>query len=57
VSHLYDIQVTAEQLKAAAAWVEEGQGMSPVELAIEGAWLVVWQGDERIILETHGETV
>lgn len=50
---IYDVSVTAEQLKAAASWAEEGG--ANVELLVDDRMLVVSQGDERTAFDTGGE--
>lgn len=50
---LYDVEVTAEQLRAAADWAEEGQ--APVRLLADDRMLLAGQGDERAAWDTGGE--
>lgn len=52
---LYDIRCTPETLRAAAAWVEVGDGMADVELLIDDTMLLVTQGDEQNGFDTGGE--
>lgn len=51
---MYDIQITGEQLKAAAAWCEAGQNIAGVELLVDDRMLIVTQGDERTAFDTDG---
>lgn len=44
---LYDIEVTAEQLRAAGAWANPGKDSAPVQLAVDDRMLVVAQGDDK----------
>lgn len=52
---LYDIRVTAEQLKAVAEWSEIGDDFAMIELQVDDHMLLAEQGDERIAFDTNGE--
>ena len=52
---MFDIQITAEQLQAAAEWATAGENMAPVELLADDRMLIVTQGDERTAFDTGGE--
>jgi hypothetical protein len=49
----YDIEVTAEQLRAAAEWAEVGG--TPVQLCVDDSMLIAGQGDEKMAWDTGGE--
>lgn len=51
----YDVRITPEQLKAAAAWAQAGDGMAAVELAADDRMLVAEQGDEINAWDHGGE--
>jgi hypothetical protein len=54
----YQTKTTPEQLKAAAAWCEDGQTMADVELrAGADDRLVVEQGDSRVAFNEDGQRV
>lgn len=52
---MYDISITAEQLKAASRWAEDGENVAAVELLADDRMLIVTQGDERTAFDTGGE--
>lgn len=55
MSGLYDISVSAEALKAAAAWATAGEDMAAVELLADDRMLLVTQADDRAGFDTGGE--
>jgi hypothetical protein len=52
---LFDIAITPRQIKALAGWIQDGEHMAEVELAVDDRMLVAEQGDERMAWDTGGE--
>jgi hypothetical protein len=55
---LVDMHTSAAQLKAAARWAQEGDGMAEVMLAVDAeGYLTAGQGDERAVIGETGELI
>lgn len=52
---LFDIAITPRQIKALAGWIQDGEHMAAVELAVDDCMLVAEQGDEVMAWDTGGE--
>lgn len=55
---LVDLHTSAAQLKAAARWAQDGEGMAEVMLAVDAeGYLAAGQGDERAVIGETGELI
>lgn len=52
---LFDIAITPRQIKALAGWIQDGELMAEVELAVDDRMLVAQQADEVMAWDTGGE--